>query len=151
MRIIIADTSCLILFKKIGELEIIRNTFSEIHTTDKVISEYGEDIDWITVRNDYDINTYSKLKSRFGVGESSCIALAQGEENPLLIIDDRKARNVAEEIGIECIGSLGLLILAKREGKIELVKPIINKIKSTNFRLTEELINFVLEIVDEDN
>jgi predicted nucleic acid-binding protein len=149
MRVIIVDTSCLILFKKIDELQVIESTFRQAITTDKVIEEYGDIVNWLVVRNDYDRNSCRKLKNRFGEGESSCIALAQYETNPLLIIDDRKARNIAEEIGIECVGSLGVLLIAKREGAIKTVKPILEKIQRTNFRLTSALIEQVIKMADE--
>jgi predicted nucleic acid-binding protein len=115
-----------------------------------VIAEYGEHLGWLKVRTDYDSNSYNKLISRFGPGESSCIALAQNEDNPLLIIDDRKARRIAEEIGIECTGSLGVLLIAKREKVISKVKPLLDKIKKTNFRITEELVNEILMLVGEN-
>lgn len=130
-------------------MKIVKNTFSQVITTDKVISEFGESFEWLIVRDDYDKNTYNKLKNKFGIGESSCIALAQNEDDPLLIIDDRKARTIAEEIGIECTGTLGILIIAKRQGIIQSVKPILHKIKDTNFRLSDDLFSEILRIVDE--
>lgn len=150
MRIIIADTSCLILFTKINELGIIQDTFNEVVVTDKVEEEYGDLPSWIIVRNDYNKEAYEKLCQKFGPGESSCIALAQKETTPLLIIDDRKAKQVAEDIGIECVGSLGLLLLAKREGVLLTIGPVIEKILATNFRLSRSLVDLVLKLANEE-
>ena len=123
MRLIIADTSCFVLFKKINRFDILKDTFKEISVTDKVIEEYGPLPDWINVRIDYNKEIFKKINKNFGVGESSCIALAQEEINPLLLIDDRRARKVAEDIGIQCTGSLGVLLIAKRERVIDGRKP----------------------------
>lgn len=85
MRVIIADTSCLILLDSIGRILLLKELFTQITVTDKVIEEYKSVPDWIEVRSDYDVETYLKLNLNFGAGESSCIALAQKIPNPLLI------------------------------------------------------------------
>lgn len=41
-KVIISDTSCLIVLTKIGELEILQKIYGEILTTSEVVSEYGE-------------------------------------------------------------------------------------------------------------
>lgn len=52
-------------------------------------------------------------------------------------------------MGISVTGSLGVLVAAKIKGHIQTVKPLIEKIQKTNFRISEELINRVLEKVGE--
>lgn len=86
---------------------------------------------------------------RLVIADASCIALAQESENPLLLIDDRKARRVAEDVGIECVGCLGILLLAKREAVLGEVKPWLDKIVGTDFRLTNDLIRTVLKLAGE--
>ena len=52
MKVIIADTSCLILFDKINHLEILQDTFVELIVTDEVVQEFGSELpDWITLRS----------------------------------------------------------------------------------------------------
>ena len=46
---------------------------------------------------------------------------------------------VAEQLGLEITGALGVVIRAKLRGIIPSVKPILEKIKTTDFRLTETL------------
>jgi len=50
------------------------------------------------------------LAEELGKGEASSIALALELEECLLIIDERKGRKIAEDLGIDTIGSLGILI-----------------------------------------
>ena len=52
-------------------------------------------------------------------------------------------------MGINITGSLGVLITAKKKGHIQAVKPLIEKIQKTNFRISEELIERVLKKVNE--
>jgi predicted nucleic acid-binding protein len=82
-------------------------------------------------------------------GEASAIALASEHENSLLFIDEIKGRKAAKEMGINVTGSLGVLVAAKKKGHIQAVKPLIEKIQKTNFRISEELIERVLENVNE--
>jgi predicted nucleic acid-binding protein len=82
-------------------------------------------------------------------GEASAIALAIEQKDCLLIIDDLKGRKVAEYFGLKISGTLGIIVQAKLNGYIEAVKPLLEKIKNTNFRLTLELEKKVLEKANE--
>lgn len=82
-------------------------------------------------------------------GEASSISLAAEHTGRLLIIDELKDRKVARELRIAITGSLGILVTAKNKGLIAAVKPLIDKIFQTNFRLSDALIKYVLAQVDE--
>ena len=57
-------------------------------------------------------------------GESESVIL-YGELNAdFLLIDDQKAREIAESLELNCIGTVGLLIKAKRLGMLPELKPI---------------------------
>ncbi len=62
----------------------------------------------------------------------------------LLIIDELKGRKLASQLGLEVIGTLGMLTDAKAAGHITLVKPLLLKIRQTNFRLSNELERAIL-------
>lgn len=116
MRVIIADTSCLILYDKINQFEILQKTFSELIVTTEVAEEYGELPDWVVIREVTEKAEYSRLIENLGKGEASSITLALELENSLLIIDEKKGRRIAEEMEIEIIGSMGILLKAKEKG-----------------------------------
>lgn len=82
-------------------------------------------------------------------GEAASIALASEQDNSLLIIDELKGRRVAREMGIQITGSLGVIVAAKKKGHLVTIKPILEKIEETNFRVSEELIQRLLKKVDE--
>lgn len=145
----VSDTSCLILFYKIGELDILKKLFGKLYITDTVLKEFNQPIpDWIESVH-LTTDKYKGLSDYLDAGEATSIALASEYENPLLIIDEIKGRKAAKEMGIPVTGSLGILIAAKKKGYVQTVKPIIEKIQKTNFRISEELIRRVLEKVDE--
>lgn len=61
-----------------------------------------------------------------------------------IILDDFAARKVAEKLGLDITGTLGVVIKAKLKGVIESNRPYLDKIKSTDFRLSPELENLAL-------
>ena len=78
-------------------------------------------------------------------GEASAIALSFEMDNSIVIIDDLKGRNVAERLNLRYSGTFGLILKAKQIGIIQSVKPILTKIKGTNFRFSEKLFKLILE------
>lgn len=72
-------------------------------------------------------------------GESSAIALAMEMSESTIILDDYKARKVAERLGLNYTGTIGIIIKAKLEGIIPSIKPILTKIKQTDFHISKEL------------
>ena len=78
-------------------------------------------------------------------GEASAIALSLDVDNSILIIDDLKGRKIANKLNLKYSGTFGLILRATQEGIIKHVKPILDKIKNTNFRFSEKLFEFILE------
>ena len=145
-RIIIADTSCLILLQKIGELDILKKVFGKVFVTSTVSSEFGKDLpEWIE-RKEPRNSLQQPLDVFLDAGEASAIALALEEDSPLLVIDELKGRKIARELKIDYTGTLGVIGAAKTKGEIASVKPIIDKIRNTNFRVSEILLKKILAL-----
>lgn len=148
-NVTVSDTSCLILFHKIGELDLLKKLFGKIHITNSVFNEFNQKIpEWIEVM-ELTTDVQKGLSSYLDKGEATAISLAAEHENSILIIDEIKGRKVAKEMGISVTGSLGVLVAAKNNGHIQTVKPLIEKIQRTNFRISKELIDQVLVHVNE--
>jgi predicted nucleic acid-binding protein len=148
--IIISDTSCLILLEKIGELSLLQTVFGKIVTTQFIADEFGEMLpSWITVQNPTNKGRQVALETTLDKGEASAIALALETNNALLIIDESKGRKVAKQLGLAITGTLGVLAQAKINGHIQLLKPLLEKIQQTNFRISEQLVREVLREVGE--
>lgn len=139
-RTIISDTSCLILLDKIGELQLLNKLFGRIIITTEIANEFNKELpDWFDVQCSTN-KTYQRiLEASLDKGESSAIALAIEQTDCLLIIDDLKGRKYAEQLGLKITGTLGVLVDAKLSGFLESVRPTLEKIKTTDFRLTVDL------------
>ena len=84
--------------------------------------------------------TYPNIsQSLLDPGEISAIALALEKKNALLILDDDKARKYAKQLTLKYTGTLGLILEAKRKGKITSVIPILEAIRKTNFRVSKKM------------
>lgn len=113
--IIISETSCLILFEKIGELKLLKRLFGEITTTKIVANEFGKNLpNWNKIQNPIDLTCQLVLQSSLVVGEASAIALALERKDFLLIIDELKGRKLATGLGLTITGTLGVLVQAKK-------------------------------------
>lgn len=99
-KVIIADTSCLILLEKIGELDLLNKLFEQITVTRKIADEYKNELPtWFKVEELHN-KTYQKiLEASLDKGEASAIAFAIEHIDCLLIIDDFKGRRYAEQLG----------------------------------------------------
>ncbi|MEM8970011.1 MAG: DUF3368 domain-containing protein [Bacteroidota bacterium] len=149
-RIIVSDTSCLVLLDKLNSLYILEKLFSEITITPEIEKEFGQSLPaWITVVEVQNKEYQTVLQTNIDAGEASAIALALEQKNCLLILDDNKARKTATRLGIDYVGTLGLLVEAKEAGFIQLVKPVLEQIKATNFRITENLERKILDLAGE--
>lgn len=91
-RIIISDTSCLILLTNIGELDLLHRVYGQITTTIDIAYEYGEKLpDWVEIIDVKDKYRQQLLEMQIDKGESSAITLALETPDSTLILDDYKS------------------------------------------------------------
>ena len=120
--------------------------YGKVITTAEVADEFGEGLpEWVEIRIASDAYRQRILELQIDKGEASAIALAIELTDSVVILDDYKARKLAESLGIQIIGTIGIIIKAKREGVIESIKPFLQKIRQTDFRISEEIEKRALE------
>ena len=136
-EVVIADTSCFIILSNINELELLFRVYGIIITTPEIATEFGDHLpDWVVLRSSTDLQKKQILETQIDRGEASAIALALEIPDSLIILDDLQARSLAGQLNIRVTGTMGVLIKAKLLGIIPSIKPLITKIKQTNFRIT---------------
>ena len=67
------------------------------------------------------------------------------KEFDYLILDDLDARKFAEKLGLRIKGTVGIIILAKEKGLITAVKPYIELMQTTDFRISNNVIDMALK------
>lgn len=135
-RTIISDTSCFIVLTTINQLDLLQKVYGKITTTIEVLNEYGEPLpDWVEIEKAKDNYRQQLLEMQIDTGEASAMALALETPDSTIIIDDYRARKIAEKLKLNYTGTIGVIIKAKLKGVIPSIKPILAKIKQTDFRL----------------
>jgi len=84
-----------------------------------------------------------------GRGEIEAMALYKQLSADALLIDDHRARVIAEHNHINCIGALGVLLLAKQNGTIEKIAPYVEKLRPSLIRYGDALLDKVLQLAGE--
>lgn len=85
-----------------------------------------------------------------GKGETQVIHWAYTHPGTLAILDDRAARNCASALGIEVMGTIGIILTAKQRNKIKEVEPLLLQLEKSGFRIGPELLSTALQIAAED-
>ena len=149
-KIVISDTSTLILFHKIDEFSLLEKVYGELVTTPEIAEEFGEKLpDWIKVQQVADKKYQRFLETQVDYGEASAIALASELDDVMLLLDDLKARKLAARLNFRITGALGVIHKAKQMSIIPKIKPLIDKLLITNFRISNNIIDEILKLNNE--
>ena len=139
-KTIISDTSCFIVLQNIGALDLLREVYGEVITTETVAEEFGEELpEWVKIESPKDKIKQILLELQIDKGEASAIALALEKQNVTVILDDQKARKVAEKLALEVTGTLGGIVKAKNKTIIPSIKSLLDKLLQTNFHLSKAI------------
>ncbi|AZO94903.1 DUF3368 domain-containing protein [Halocella sp. SP3-1] len=136
----ISNTSCLIVLDNIDMLFILKELYGSIIITQEVSEEFGKAVPkWIDIREVKD-KKYLKLMENFvDLGEASTIALALEIDDNVAILDDLKARKLANKLNMKITGTLGVIINARKKNIISSTNEVLDKLKNTGFRISKEL------------
>ncbi|ALO16783.1 hypothetical protein L21SP5_03168 [Salinivirga cyanobacteriivorans] len=151
--LIVADAGpifSLALVKQLGLLtrlfdgvKIPKAVWNEITLDDKTL--IYNDLKTFFTNKVVEISSFNELTFIMDYGESEAVILYKELQADFLLIDDKKARKVAENFEIQCVGTLGLLVSAKNKGLIEELKPIFVTFIANKRFYSIELLNTILQ------
>jgi hypothetical protein len=162
--LVASNTSPISNLAIIGRLDLLRSQFREIWIPDAVQSELDrlshpaalKEIQqalphgWIKRQSLREDKIARLLATALDPGEAEAIALALELSADLILLDERDARSAAERVGLRITGVLGVLLRAKKVGKIQSVKPEVEALRiRARFFLSARLEEKVLEIAGE--
>jgi uncharacterized protein len=158
--IIVSDTTAISSLILINQIKILNELFGEVIIPHEVYLELKEgkfeiNIDdvisqanFISVQNVTDRDAINKLLVELDIGEASAIILAKEKHATLLIIDERKGYAIATNYGLNCIGTLGILIEAYKKNLIQDFPQAIGDLKSkAKFWISRSVENRIFEIL----
>jgi hypothetical protein len=147
MAAVVADTSPLIALLQIGHLSILKSLFIEVQIPPAVALEAAPSLperpSWLLVRELTEPIGSDILRASLGRGESETLGLAFEVRAELVILDDRPARRLAIGLGLP-VGTMGVLLRAKRTGIIPAVQPLVEQLLRAGFRLSPAIRERVL-------
>lgn len=159
--IVVSNSSPLINLAYINQLHLLKTLYKHIHIPEYVYDEIvtqGEGKsgsaeiqgkDWISVIKVQNTNFVRFLEIELDKGESEAIALAIESKAGLFLIDEKKGRKIAEQFMLKCVGILGILIEAKKNGLVDDCKGLLNRlVTETGFRISDELLKYVYDYLD---
>jgi len=89
------------------------------------------------------------LSVDIGAGEAEAIVLAMEYQPAVVLIDDLKARRFAKMNGLQVIGTMGILLKAKKEGLIKEIKPLISDLVLNGIRISKKIVEITLQAAQE--
>ena len=152
---IIGDSSALVALATMDRLELLEEIFDTIYVPQAVYEEVSISYKPQSVKlkkflaNKVVTVTLDISKMGLGQGELEAIALYKNKNADFLLIDDRRAKNFAKLNGLNIIGSLGVMILAKDRGLLLTIRDDLEKLVESSLFISQSLIDRVLEEVGE--
>ncbi|HET7088700.1 MAG TPA: DUF3368 domain-containing protein [Anaerolineae bacterium] len=154
---VVSNTSPLTSLAAIGQFELLRRLYGEVHIANAVWDELnaggrswpGRDevasASWVQrreVKNHLLVTAFQRDLDR---GEAETITLALEVDADLVLLDEREGRHVAQRLGLQVVGVVGILLEAKAKGMIDRMKPNLDALRqAAGFHLSETLYNSAL-------
>ena len=161
----VANSSVLIALSNIGRLELIPQRFPEgISIPQAVWREVIEagasrpgvaelkSAAWLTVHPVQDHGLVTLLRTELDEGEAEAIALGREQQAGVLLLDEKDARQAAMRLKFPVLGTVGLLIWAKRKGLIAKLSEELDILQTQGrFHLSRSVYEEALRAVGEES
>ena len=161
MSVVVSNTTPISNLLRIGQLPLLQRVFGQILIPSQVAAELtrgqpvlgtwqdapgAESILVVEVKTSPFLH---QLESRLDAGESAAIALANERCATLCLMDEVEGRQVAAYHGLRVVGTLGILLEAKRLGHVGTVSPLLLQLEQAHFRINPTLRQHVLGLAGE--
>ncbi len=157
--IVVSNTSPIISLARIEQLKLLNQLFAEILIAGPVYSELVaqpasalelNSTPWIKVHELTDNALLAQWRKQFrlGRGELSTILLAKELSVDLAIIDEKKARQLAQRENLRVVGTLGILEESYRRKHIHDLRMCYQSLLSTGTYIDRRLLNMSLQIFE---
>ena len=156
--LVISDAGPIFSLASINRLNLLNEIFEEVFipeavwielTRDQESSYYEQIINYFEGKVK-EIQGHNDLSLIMDYGESESVVLFREMNADYLLIDDRKARKIAENLGVNCIGTLGILIKSKEKGFVKELKPLFEELLKNKRYYSVKILNEILRIQNED-
>ena len=157
--LVVSNSSVIIALARICRLDLLEKLFGKILVPEAVWREIAVEgkpghekivrTDFIHVGKAGNRRLVTLLEEFVDSGEAEAIVLALERNADLLLVDDRDARGLAKKLGLQVMGTLGVIALAKYRRLIPKAKPIIDKLVESGFWISRKLLEEFLRELSE--
>ncbi len=160
--IVVANSTPLIGLASIGRFELLQQLFEEIYIAQAVYNEVvvaGREEGgakrevssavWIKTQNVQDRLAVEVLLDDMDLGEAETIVLAREMQAEWVLMDEKKGRHKLVQMGMQKIGTIGILLKAKQVGLLPAIRPEIEKLRQQGFSISQSVIDAVLQQANE--
>jgi predicted nucleic acid-binding protein len=157
--IIVSDSSPLICFAILRMLDVLNDIIEKIMVPTAVYEEisvpkkpYSEEIKLFLKDRVTPVESkvaVKLLEKEVDPGEAEAIVLAIEKNISDILIDDPKGRKAARTHGLFPVGTIGVLLQAKKQEKIRKIKPLLDRLIRNRIRIGAALYQKALEIAGE--
>jgi uncharacterized protein len=160
--IVVADTSVVINLCCVGRGDLLRQLFQDVVIPPVVATEFARLAENSSrfvgltlpegIRQQAATTSPALLRSAVGLdpGEAAALALAVEIHADAVLLDERRGREVASQLGIRTIGILGFLLQATSAGFLLAVRPVLDDLlQKAGFWIAEPLRQQLLGLAGE--
>jgi predicted nucleic acid-binding protein len=151
--IVVSDTSALSALIQINQEHLLWAIYERVAiptaVRDELLKFHRSIPSQIVILSCDDRRAVDHLQLRLGLGESEAIVLAKQIKADLLLVDERRGRQIAREQGLEIIGVVGVLAVAREKGLIANVINALDQLITSGFYVSPEIRLQVLRRVGE--
>ena len=159
--IVVSDASVLIGLSAIDRLIVLQALFGELLIPEAVYREIVRDgkgrpgeqqvraAMWIRCRADTDLSLSADLQTKLDHGEAEAITLAVEVGADILLMDERRGRQLAKAHGLRPLGTVGVLLRARQVGLIGSLQADLDALMRVGFRVGQAIYHKALVEVGE--
>jgi predicted nucleic acid-binding protein len=153
--LLVADAGPLIILAKCDLLEVLSTLFPQLHLPQAVVDEVLGGGVWMeaprlrkwmeraTVHAAIENEWVKDMRIELDEGEIQAMALAK-QLDALVLMDEAHGRRIATSESVAVIGTLGVLLSAKRQNLITAMRPITQQMQQHGYSLSPSVVEYVL-------
>lgn len=156
--ILVADSSALIALSLCNAVHLLDQLFEKVIVPQAVFDEITKEHKRESVElsnylkgkiESVDIDDYVITDFLVVKGELEAVAVYKKLRADKFLVDDKRARKLAQLNGLNTIGSLGVLLIVKEKGLIDRIKPYVEEIVNSDIYIKKDVIDYVLSLAGE--
>ncbi len=132
---VVSNTTPLINLVGVGLLDLLPGLYGTVWIPDAVSAEYGAGkgagdpdlglLPWLKVVATVPLD--ATLPAKLGAGEAAALSLALAQNASAVLLDEAYGRRIARQRGLPVVGTLSVLLAAKRAGLLPALGPVVDE------------------------